>query len=175
VNELEARTLIHLPPEDVYEFLLDFPNYANYSEYLERVHGQGNGGPGTRYYLKFAWWKLNYTAHSEVTAVEKPSRIDWELTDDLDAEGYWQVESAPDAAEAVEVSSKVTLHISYDPSSVTVSNMDFPSFVSIGWLLDKVKPKIAEEAERVVERIVEDLEGEPRPVDLEVQTSAGAL
>ncbi len=29
----------------------------------------GDGASGTRYALHFSWWKLTYTAHSEVTDV----------------------------------------------------------------------------------------------------------
>jgi len=39
------------------------------------------------------------------------------------------------------------------------------------WVIEKVKPLIQEEAERVVERIVADLEGRRRDVELTIHTS----
>ena len=45
VDRVEVSTVVHLPPEEVYEFIVDFPGYANYSEYLERVRSDGDGSP----------------------------------------------------------------------------------------------------------------------------------
>ena len=92
MDELVVRTEVYADPETVYEFLLDFPRYGRYSEYLESVRTiEGDGGPGTRYALRFSWWKLNYTAHSRVTGVDPPKRIDWTITKDIDAGGCWRV------------------------------------------------------------------------------------
>ena len=56
VDELVVSTEVYAAPEEVYEFLLDFPRYGRYSEYLREVRTlAGDGGPGTRYELVFAW------------------------------------------------------------------------------------------------------------------------
>jgi hypothetical protein len=93
VARLLVRTVVYGRPERVYEFLTDFPGYARYSKYLTSVRQSGgDGGPGTRYALTFEWWRLSYTARSEVTGVDPPRRIDWRLTKDIDASGYWAID-----------------------------------------------------------------------------------
>ncbi len=67
VDTIVVQTTVYADAETVYDFLLDFPGYASYSKYLTDVRTRtGDGGVGTRYALRFAWWKLSYTAHSEV-------------------------------------------------------------------------------------------------------------
>ncbi|WP_418283128.1 SRPBCC family protein [Halorubrum sp. DTA98] len=100
MDELVVSTEVYADPADVYEFLLEFPRYGRYSEYLREVRTlAGDGGPGTRYALTFAWWKLTYTAHSEVTDVEPPVRIDWAITKDIDAGGCWRITPLGDGSE----------------------------------------------------------------------------
>lgn len=167
-------TLVYLPPEEVYEFLLAFPGYANYSKYLQRVRQYGDGGPGTEYDLRFAWWKLTYTARSRVTDVDPPERIDWRVVKDIDAVGVWSVEADPDRARDPDGSAcRVRFVVEYDPDSVEPGSISLPRFVSLGWVIERVTPLIVEEAERIVERVVADLEGESREVDLVVHETPG--
>lgn len=201
VNTLEVSTVVAVPPAEVYEFLVDFPRYARYSEYLDAVDQDGDGSSGTEYDLHFSWWRVSYTARSAVDALDPPERIEWSVVNDVDASGHWEVEPAPDAAsdggatvdessvgdstvdDSPEASSaegegdadaasasRVGLFVEYDPDSVGSGVVDLPRFVSFDAILDRVKPLVVEEAERVVERIVTDLEGEPRPVDLDIDT-----
>lgn len=172
MDELVVRTEVYADPETVYEFLLDFPGYAHYSEYLREVRTlAGDGGPGTRYALTFAWWKLTYTARSKVTGVEPPGRIDWAITKDIDATGHWRVESV-DPPEGEDAATRVHFVVEYDPDSARVGSVDLPRFVSLSWVVEKVKPKIQTEATRIVERVVVDLEGQRREVDLDVDTGS---
>lgn len=172
MDRLTVSTPVYLPREPVFDFLVDFPRYARYSEHLTDVEREGDGGPGTRYRLHFAWWRLSYTAHSEVTAVERPERIDWRLVRHLDAEGCWRIErvddppaDAPADAEAV---SRVIFDVAFDPGSVGADALDLPRFVPLDRAVDRVRPAVVEEAERVVERVVADLEGRERAVELTV-------
>ena len=175
MDELVVSTEVYADPEDVYAFLLDFPRYANYSEYLREVRTiQGDGGPGTRYALTFAWWTVTYTAHSRVTGVDPPERIDWEITKDIDAGGCWRVTpsesdggAAGDATDAGP-SCEVALEVEFDPGSASSDALDLPRLVSFDWVLKKAIPLIRTEAERVVERAVRDLENSTRDVDLDV-------
>lgn len=165
MDEVIVRTRIRVPPSEAFAFLTDFPGYAKYSEYLKEVRADGDGGPGTAYELDVAWWKLSYTAHTEVVDVEEPARIRWRVTEAVDAHGAWEIEPVDDGTD-----SEVTLRIFFDADSADRSAVNLPRFVSIGWVIDRVKPLVVREAEDVVERIVADLEGEPRPVDLTIET-----
>jgi uncharacterized membrane protein len=163
VDTVEVSTEVYLPPGEVYEFLLDFPGYAEYSEHLSAVRQHGDGTPGTEYELDFAWWKLGYTARSRVTDVDPPDRIDWRVVEDVDAVGRWEVDRLDDETTCV------TLVIEYAPDSAEADSFDLPRFVSLDWVVEKVTPKVSAEAERVVRRIVADLEGERREVDVEIE------
>lgn len=180
VDELVVSTVVYEDPEGVYEFLLDFPRYARYSKYLTGVEQlRGDGSPGTRYALHFAWWKITYTAHSEVTDVEPPSRIDWRITKDVDAHGCWRIRRLPelpaDAPDDADVACEVAFVVRFDPDSADASAVDLPRFVSIGWVVQKVLPLVRNEAERVVRRAVADLEGRRREVDLTIRTDADRI
>ena len=172
MDEIVVSTDVFVPPEEVYEFLLDFPRYADYSAHLTGVTADGDGSPGTRYALRFEWWKLSYTLRSEVTEVDPPERIDWEVVKDLRARGRWTVEALDelpaDAPDDAEVGSRVTLTVTFDADSAR-GVLDLPRFVSFDWVIDKVRPKVMDEAEGVVARIVADLEGRRRPVELRVR------
>jgi len=169
VDELEVGTEVYLPPAEVYEFLVDFPRYARYSKHLDSVDAHGDGGVGTDYSLTFAWWKVSYTVRSRVTRAERPETIGFRLVSGLRAEGEWTVEPI-DGGEA----SYVTFFARYDPGSVAGDAVDLPPLVSVDWIVDRVMPFIEKEAERVVERVVADLEGERREVDLAVATRTDA-
>ncbi|TKX55307.1 SRPBCC family protein [Halorubrum sp. SP3] len=191
MDELVVRTEVYADPEEVYAFLLDFPRYANYSEYLREVRTvTGDGGPGTRYALTFAWWKISYTARSEVTGVEPPERIDWEITKDIDAGGCWRVtppggdESDGNGADGTgdgdadatgDDPCEVALEVQFDPGSASPDALDLPRLVSFDWVLKKAIPLIRDEAERVVERAVQDLEGSTRDVDLDVYVDSDRI
>lgn len=169
MQRLKVSTLVYLPPPEVYDFLVDFPRYAKYSEYLEDVRRYGDGSPGTEYDLHFSWWKLGYTARSTVTGVDSPERIEWELVRDLDASGRWEVQPEPEAApDDRETASRVYFVVEYAPDSARTGAIDLPSFVSLDWVVEKVTPKIRSEAEQVVRRVVRDLEGQRRDVSLTV-------
>ena len=188
MDELVVRTEVYADPEDVYAFLLDFPGYARYSKYLDDVRTiEGDGGPGTRYALTFAWWKITYTAHSRVTGVEPPERIDWEITKDIDADGCWRVTPAevdedadPNAdgdidADSTDRPCEVALEVEFDPGSASSDALDLPALVSFDWVLKKAIPLIRGEAERVVERAVRDLEDSTRDVDLDVYVDSAQI
>ena len=180
VDTIVVRTTVYADAKTVYDFLLDFPGYANYSKYLTDVRTRtGNGGVGTQYALRFAWWKLSYTAHSEVVGVDPPTTIDWEITKDIDAGGAWRIDphdSPPDAApDDASAACEVSLEINFDPDSADASVLNLPALVSFGWVLEKAIPLIRNEAERVIQRAVVDLEGQKRAVDVSIRTDSAYL
>lgn len=174
MDEIAVSTVVYLSPDDVYDFLLDFPGYANYSKYLTDVAQHGDGGPGTRYSMRFRWWKITYTARSEVTGVTPPERIDFRIIKDIDGDGCWRVEpldSLPaDAPADATDACRVHFEVAYDATTVRRRDIDLPRFVSLGWVVDRVKPLLVKEAERVVERVVADIEGRHRSVELTIRT-----
>jgi hypothetical protein len=173
VDEIVVSTVVYLPPAEVYAFIEDFPRYTNYSEYLKEVRQRGDGGAGTRYDMRFSWWKLGYTLRSEVTGVDPPTRLDWEIVKDLKAYGHWniaQLDALPDdAPDDAEVASEVTLDVNFDPQTARNDTLDLPRFVSFDFVVEKIKPVLVSEAQKVVQRIVADIEGRHREVDLVVE------
>jgi len=180
VDTIVVRTTVYADAETVYDFLLDFPGYANYSKYLTDVRTRtGDGGVGTGYALRFAWWKLSYTAHSEVVGVDPPTTIDWEITKDIDAGGAWRIdphESLPaDAPDDASAACEVALEINFDPDSASAGVLNLPALVSVGWVVEQAIPLIRNEAERVIQRAVVDLEGRHREVTVEISTDSDYL
>ncbi|NHN58238.1 type II toxin-antitoxin system RatA family toxin [Halorussus rarus] len=176
MDSVELSTVVYVSPEEAYEFLADFEGYADYSEHLDRVTRHGDGGPGTEYDIHLKWWKLNYVVRSEVTDFEPPERIAWRIVKDLDAHGRWVVEPAPEEAPPDrESASQVRLVIEFDADSASSDMIDLPRLVSLDWVIDKVKPLVLKEARKVVARIVEDLEGERREVDLTLHDSPDTI
>lgn len=172
MEELVVSTVVYLPPEEVYDFLVDFERYADYSEHLQEVVARGDGHRGTRYDMVFTWWKLRYVARSEVTETVAPERIEWRIVEDIDARGRWRIEPTDppaDAPDGVTAASRVSFEVTFDPNSAHSGMVNLPRFVSLGWVVDRVKPIIQSEAEQVVERVVADIEGRERPVELDVE------
>ena len=109
-------------------------------------------------------------------AVDPPDRIDWRVIKDIDAAGFWSVEEVPEEAPPdCETASRVTFRVDFHPESVDSDTLNLPRFVSLSWVIERVKPKIESEAQRIVRRIVADLEGESRDVDLEVRSAPDTL
>jgi len=180
VDTIVVSTVVYEEPADIYEVLIDFPRYARYSEYLTAVRRlRGDGTVGTQYALDFAWWKLSYTAHSEVIDVDPPDKIDWRVIKDIAANGHWEIdqrETVPeDAPDDVTTVCDVSLRIDFDPDSADSSAVNLPSLVSMGWVLKKVIPLIKNEAERVVQRAVNDVEGRRRDVEFSVRVDSEYL
>ncbi|MFB6132761.1 MAG: SRPBCC family protein [Halanaeroarchaeum sp.] len=165
METIEVRTEVRVPPEEAYAFVKDFPGYTRYSKYIREVSAEGDGGPGTTYTIQFGWWKLGYRAETRVTETVPPERVSWEVRSDIDAHGRWQVEPIDGETER----SRVSLVVSYDPDSAGPELVDLPALLSIDWVVDRVVDLIEEEGRRVVSRVVADLEGETRPVDLTVR------
>lgn len=176
MQTVEVTAVVHAPPARVYEFLLDFPGYADYSEHLESVRARGDGGPGTRYALTFAWWKLDYTVHTEVSDVEPPHRIEWRVTKDLNAQGEWRLEGASDEApEGIDAATRVTLRVEYRPKSFESASVSLPPLVSPDWVFGKLTGLLVDEGRTVLRQVAEDLEGEPRHVPLTVRVDGDVV
>lgn len=162
MDELDVRTTVHLDRSEVYRFLADFERYARYSEYLQDVESVGDD----EYVLRFGWWKVTYEVRSRVTEADQPRRIAFELTRGIRADGEWRLEADGEGT-------SVRFLVRYDPDTVASDAVDLPALVSIPWVIGRVEPFVEREARRVVERVVADLEGERREIDLDVSTDGG--
>lgn len=165
--------MVHRPAAVVFDALSDLRRYEDYSDHLVEVERRGDGGVGTEYTLRFAWWLVTYTVRSRVTDVDRPARLDFEVIEGIAAAGSWYVEpvsasggddDADDDAAAV----RVRFVVEYDPDTVAGSALRLPGLVSLPWVVERVAPLVEREAAGVVERVVQDLEGSRRSVDLEV-------
>ena len=65
----------------------------------------------------------------------------------------------------------MTFVVEYAPDSADEGLLDLPRFVSLGWVVDRVTPKVRAEAEQLVRRIVTDLEGERQEFKMEIKMS----
>lgn len=174
MDDVEASLVFHLPQREVYDALFDFTRYHRYSDYVEDAAIRGEG-VGTRFALTFAWWRLDYTLRGRVTDCDPPERIDWAVTRDVDARGYWSIEDAPEAAPPdVETATRARIHVEFDRSSARTGSILGP-FVSTDWVLGRILPLVEPEAKRIARRVVADLEGEPRPVELTVHATPDTL
>ena len=169
MDRILLSTLAYRPPGEVFPYVRSFTDYPRYSEHLKDVRVHGDGDVGSVYDLKLAWWKLSYTARSEVVAVDAPSSLEWRLVNDIDARGEWRVEPEPESApDGEETASRIYFEAVYDPHSADENALSLPRFVSLDWVIKKVEPKLLGEAQTVVERLVADIEGRPRDVELTV-------
>lgn len=169
METVEASTLVYQSPEEIYEFLVDFQRYEEYSKYVTNIDRQGEEDAGAVYDIDVSWWKITYTARAEVTDVDPPTRIDWEVVKDIDAHGYLEIEHVPDEAPDGESdATRVRCYAEFDLESADGEALNLPGFIPIDRIIDRVKPKAQTFARIVVQRMIADLEGEKREVDLKV-------
>lgn len=171
---IEVSTTIHAPQADVYDFLRDVEDYEAYSGYVRGVTRRGDGGAGTEYDIELAWWKLSYTAHVRVTDLDPPERIAWRVTEDLDANGAWHLEPTTVDDPDVEHATRVTLTARYDPDTADDDALSLPPLVPTSTVVEKARPVVEREAERILARVVADLEDAPRRATLTIHTRSDA-
>ncbi|WP_226481381.1 SRPBCC family protein [Natrinema amylolyticum] len=169
MDRILLSTLAYRSPEEVFPYVRSFTDYPRYTDHLKEVRVDGDGGVGSVYDLELAWWKLSYTARSRVTDISAPESLTWRLVNDIDARGEWRVEPEPESAPPeAETASRIYFEAVYDPHSANENAISLPRFVSLDWVVEKVEPKLLGEARTVVERLVADIEGRPRDVELTV-------
>ena len=76
------------------------------------------------------------------------------------------VDLPPDAPEDATEATRVRFEVAFDPHSARTDAVSLPRFVSLDRVIEMVRPKIVEEAERVVERAVADVEDRRRDVEI---------
>lgn len=165
-------TVTYISPQEAFDFLVDFPSYQNYTEYLDGVERFGDGTAGTQYHINLSWWKFTYTTKTRVVELTEPERVKWQVIKDVDAHGSWQITDVSNEVEIPDEHSnatRVTLRINYDRSSVGPGIIDLPPFLSLDRVIEKAKGVVVDEGEKVVQRMVADLEGSPRPVEIKVE------
>lgn len=171
MEEFEASTVFHLSRQEVYDLLFDFRRFPEHVDYLDDARVRGRGA-GARFRLVASWWRLSTTLRGRVTEVEPPERVEWRLTNDADAAGYWSIEPAPEAGPPERETTRLRLVARLDDGSVDAVNYGprFGPSISLDWVLGKVAPIVAREGERLLAELVAELEGRRRPVDVEVHS-----
>lgn len=167
MERLEVRTRVSAPPGEVFDLLADFPGYAQYSQYLESVESDGDGTIGMTYTLHFAWWRVEYSVRSIVTGIDRPDRIEFELIEGIDADGEWQIRPGEEPG----ATSEIRFLVRYDPESIGGDAISLPTLVPVSSVIDRAEPYLVAEAERVLKRVVADLEGEHRSVEVDLRTT----
>ncbi|AFZ72061.1 SRPBCC family protein [Natronobacterium gregoryi] len=175
MDKILLSTVAYRPPEEVFPYVRSFTEYPRYTDHLKAVDVHGDGGVGSIYDLRLAWWKLGYTARSKVVDVSPPTSLEWQLVKDVDARGEWRIEPEPDAVsdggvvdDEIESASRIYFEAVYDPYSADTTAISLPRFVSLDRVVDKVEPRLVSEAESVVQRLVMDIEGRTEPRDVEL-------
>lgn len=169
MDRILLSTLVYRSPEEVFPYVRSFTEYPRYTSVLDSVEVRGDGGAGSVYDLHLSWWKLSYTARSEVVDVTEPTSLAWELVKDVDARGEWRVEPEPESApEGVETASRIYFEALYDPHSADRNAVSLPRFVSLNRVIRLVRPKLLEAARGLVGRLVAEIEGQSREVELVV-------
>ena len=169
MDRILLSTVVYRSPDVVFPQLRSFTEYPRYADHLESVTRHGDGGVDTCYDLRFSWWKLTYTARSKVIAIDEPNSLEWRLVKDIDAHGEWRVEAEPESApDGEETASRIYFEATYDPHSADANAVSLPQFVSLDWVIRKIKPRLLEEAGTVVSRLVADVEGRSREVELTI-------
>lgn len=164
----DVGTTIHASRGAVYDFLRDVERYGAYSDHVTGVARRGDGEPGTEYDIGLSWWLLSYTLRVRLAGLEPTERIDWEVTKDVDAHGAFRLEPTTVDDPAVEHATRVTLSVRYDPESANEGALSLPRLVPTSLVFDRLRPLVEREAQRIVDRAVADLEGEPRRTTLDV-------
>ncbi|WP_330633464.1 SRPBCC family protein [Halocatena halophila] len=176
METVEASTLVYQSPEEIYDFLVDFQQYEDYSKYVTNIDRDGADDAGAVYDITCSWWKIDYTAEVTVTDVDAPSRIDWEVSKDVDAHGHWEIEHVPEEAPDDEDDAcRVHCFVEFDLESADAKALNLPGIIPIDKVIDKVKPKAATFGRIVATRMVADLEGEQRELDITVHETPATV
>lgn len=171
---LEVESIIHAPRADVFAVVRDVEGYERYSDYVTGVVRDGDGGPGTEYGVTLSWWRLAYTARFRVTDLDPPVRVEWRLLRDLEARTEWHLEPVEVADLDVDHATRVRATARYDPDTADAGALSLPPFVPVSAVVARARPFVEREAERVLARVVADLEGRPRRPSLTVRTRSEA-
>lgn len=169
-DTLKVNTTIHAPEADVYALLCDVEDYGEYSDYIQDVIRHGDGGPGTEYGITLSWSRISYTVWFRVIDRDPPDRIAWRVVDDLDAHGAWQLEPTTVDDPEADHATHVTLTARFDPDTANDDALSLPPLVSVSTVVEQVRPLVEREAERVLDRVVADLEDDPRRATLIIHT-----
>jgi len=154
---LEGET--YAPVDDVYEFFMDFKNYGKYSEYVKDVRVVSNGDL-PEWEIEFRWWIVRYTARSKLVDYKKNEYIEWQVTKDVDVHGMWNFEETEDGTH-------VELELLYDPKGASKANP--LAFFPTKRLIQMARPVVDRHVSKVLRRVAEEVEGEPRDVEYTIR------
>jgi len=149
----------YAPVEDVYDFFMDFKNYVKYSEYVKDIRVLEDGDH-PEWAMDFQWWLIRYTAQSKLLEYEENEFIEWEVTKDVNIRGRWDFEEVKDDE------TKISLELLYDPEGA--SKVNPLNFFPTKRLIQIARPVVDRHVSKVLRRVADEIEGEPRDVDYSI-------
>jgi ribosome-associated toxin RatA of RatAB toxin-antitoxin module len=150
----------YAPVDDIYGFFMDFENYVKYSEYVDDIRVLEDGDH-PEWELDFKWWIIRYTTRSKLIDYEENDYIEWEVTKDVDIKGRWEFDEVDDEETAVR------LEIMYDPKGA--SKVNPIGFLPTERLIQVARPVADRHVSKVLRRVAEEVEVEPRDVDYTIR------
>jgi ribosome-associated toxin RatA of RatAB toxin-antitoxin module len=150
----------YAPVDDVYDFFMDFNNYVKYSEYVADIRVVEDGDY-PEWEMDFRWWMIRYTTRSKLIDYEENDYIEWKVTKDVDIQGRWEFEEVGDEE------TDVRLEVLYDPKGATKVNP--LSFLPTERLIQVARPVANRHVSKVLRRVADEIEGEPREVDYTIR------
>ena len=170
MERVVLQTVIHAPPSAIYPVLANFERYPRYATHLEWVEPRGEGPAGPQYDLHLSWWRISHTTRSEIVERDPPHRLGWRLTRDVEARGAWELEERPELAPAdAETATRVTFEGRADPTTAETGNLSLPGLLPMDVVIAKARPIVKREVRETVRRLVADVEGHPREVELSLE------
>ncbi|MFP4174940.1 MAG: SRPBCC family protein [Halobacteriales archaeon] len=145
---------------DVYDFFMDFENYVKYSEYVDDIRVVEDGDH-PEWEMDFRWWIIRYTTRSKLLDYEENDYIEWQVTKDVDIRGRWEFDEVGDSK------TQVSLELLYDPAGA--SKVNPISFLPTARLIQIARPVVDRHVSKVLRRVAEEVEGEPREVDYTIR------
>lgn len=170
VDGFTLEVTFNAPIQTVFDSLTDFDQFEDYTD-AARIAVRGEG-VGTRCYINLQKRVLDiparYTVRTRLTELDKPNHVAWEVTQDLDVWGGYELDAVDDGK------TKVTLFFNIDTDASNLDALPAPPGASPRDMVEMVLPTFMSESSGVLEGLTEHIEGSPREPDVTV-TEASSL
>ena len=155
------------PIERVFETLTTFDRFEDYTD-AARIAVRGEG-VGTRCYINLQKRVLDiparYTVRAKLTEMEEPTKVGWEVTQDLDIWGGYELSEN-------EGETTIQLSFNIDLGDSDLDALPAPPGASPEEIVQMVLPALGSESSGILRGLTEDIEGEPRKPKVTVRESS---